>query len=617
MSGNDGPKHMLFRIAWRPNGWCGGICSDPQGNKVCEKFSYIEEGKEQAPCTAEEFYCGDEHAAFSEWWVRIHEGWQPRQLREGESLVFLLSHNPGREEALHYVGFYRLKAITEDEEGNLCKILGDPAQSTAFDPDLLELKGDEVRDRWGRPSFRYVGNDVAVKILKRALEAHKTKLQRVSPEERSRWEEVVRRIEMALGTLPGGVDLQRYFTGRGFCFTSHQLATFYTALKTKGFVILCGLSGTGKTKLAQLFVELMATGFGQSARETQRLHVFVPVCPDWRDSRSLLGYYNPLTEEFQPTEFLRFILGAVQEYKHQGKEALPRFVIFDEMNLARVEYYFADFLSVLESGRDQDGWTKEPILLHDRRECKDAEGGPIPPQIKLPPNLYFVGTVNVDETTYMFSPKVLDRAFTIEFMEVDFSKYPAGEGEELTYEDLTALGRQIRSDFVRKGRFATIDKDTVRQFVANHSTYQKHLSSLNDLLRPHDLHFGYRVFDEVMAFLANVEELPEFVHFNSLGEAFDAVVLMKVLPKFHGPRAKLEKPLQTVLAWALDPGNAREALRSGLESEMSRWTGQQQELEGEDGEPLLSGHPFTYPLTAKKALRMLRRLYTTGFASFA
>lgn len=535
-----------------------------------------------------------------------------------------------------------------------------------------------------------------------------------------------------LATLAG------YFASQGFHFTPHQLATFYTALKTKGFVILSGISGTGKTKMAQLFTDLMPSpevetveepevsevdirvqvqpymlkyarmiipkgywklidvppagetvevkvsfdgrkqncrfghaaysgtdylglyfrgevkkwfvssfqegdtvalepiideeegnfiGFRLSHPKVRRIRKreencrFVPVRPDWRDSKSLLGYFNPLTGSFESTEFLRFILKAIEEYQEQGEEAFPRFIILDEMNLARVEYYFADFLSVLESGRSADGWTKEAIVLHDfRTPVEDADGNPIPAQIKLPPNLYFAGTVNVDETTYMFSPKVLDRAFTIEFTEVDFAKYPAVESTGPLDEELDALRQQLLNDFARGGQFAIIDKEAVSQFAVRHPEYREHLRTLNTCLQPYDLHFAYRVFDEITAFLANADGSPVFDGFAGLDDAFDTAVLMKVLPKLHGPRRKLEKPLQALLAWALQPDNPDEGwtkLKPRLDDETKKWTKWQESLEAEGLEPILKELGFAYRRTARKALRMLRSLYTTGFASFA
>ena len=154
-------------------------------------------------------------------------------------------------------------------------------------------------------------------------------------------------------------------------------------------------------------------------------YVVVPVRPDWVDNRGLLGYLNPLTDEYSTTPFLNLLLRAREEEERAevaGEAPHPFFVILDEMNLARVEHYFSDFLSALESGED--------IPLHESEtiESGESESSPqIPRRLKVPGNVLFTGTVNVDETTYMFSPKVLDRAFTIEFDQVDLEGYTRGE----------------------------------------------------------------------------------------------------------------------------------------------------------------------------------------------
>ncbi len=132
---------------------------------------------------------------------------------------------------------------------------------------------------------------------------------------------------------------------------------------------------------------------------------FLSVRPDWTDNRGLLGYYNPLMGEYVATPLLRLLLRA---HAHPDE---THFVILDEMNLAKVEYYFSDFLSAMVSGT--------PMELHGVAEGVYIESDDgtvlVPPSLKVPDNVFFTGTVNVDETTYMFSPKVLDRANTIEF----------------------------------------------------------------------------------------------------------------------------------------------------------------------------------------------------------
>jgi energy-coupling factor transporter ATP-binding protein EcfA2 len=515
-----------------------------------------------------------------------------------------------------------------------------------------------------------------------------------------------------------GVTLARHLAARGFRFTPWQIATFYTALQTKGFVILSGISGTGKTKLAQHFAALLpqptrgevvasdeiitltvqpymlkygrlivpkqATrlfdppppgethevnlSFGGQSQTCRLVHaaygdsdylslllrgtarqwfsknlsegavlilepdldrdqnlvgfrlstgeeqlrtshrittgqnwLFVPVRPDWRDSKSLLGYYNPLTSAYEWTQFLRFLLRAVQSYR--AGDGLAWFVILDEMNLAHVEYYFADLLSVLESGRDEEGWTREPLRLG---YPDDAEGDLPQRELRLPPNLYIVGTVNVDETTQSFSPKVLDRAFTLELTEADFSTYPPEvDDNQIGPNDTERRG--ILEDFTLDGAFVRIDKQIITDYLAGHPEVRTRLQALNDLLRPYDLHFGYRVFDEIVSFLAAAEHNKLFADLGDAETAFDAAVLMKVLPKFHGSRGKLEVPLRAVLAWCIDPdapaeGGVANALK-GVEA-------------GNDVAKALAQLPYRYPRTAERARRMLRALYTDGFAAF-
>jgi 5-methylcytosine-specific restriction enzyme B len=536
--------------------------------------------------------------------------------------------------------------------------------------------------------------------------------------------------------------LVRYFKAKGFQFTKEQVAAFYAALKTKGFVILSGLSGTGKTKLAQLFAGLftferevepeigkdeivltvqpymlkyrrfiipvgywhllpslnvgeelsvevtvegtketcrlkrwehpaheqgymqlllkgtVAAWFANNLKEgdrfslqfdydengnlrgitisrVQKVKIKEPACcflsvrPDWRDSKALLGYYNPLTEGYESTPLLEFLLQAARDYEQNGSNAQPYFVILDEMNLAHVEYYFADFLSVLESGRDDNGWTKEALRLHSfSQPLHDQDGNEIPSALRLPPNLYIIGTVNIDETTYMFSPKVLDRAFTLEFREVNFGNYPPkGTDKSWTPEQTEKLRQNILENLRNGGKFCAVvaDKDEVKEALQNLGDKKTKLEKLNCTLQPYDLHFGYRVMDEIALFVQNATQAPDDV-VGKLREdkALDYAVLMKVLPKFHGPRQKLEKALWEVLNWCLSPlDNKEQDKRDELPQRV--WeciTGKKEQPSGEGIADQLEkwagiSEKFRYANTAKKVLQMLRQLYETGFASFA
>ena len=394
--------------------------------------------------------------------------------------------------------------------------------------------------------------------------------------------------------------IQNYLSSKGFSFTADQIAQFFTGLQTKGFVILSGISGTGKTKLGQHFAGLLLPPEVDSSKVNSNL-LFLSVRPDWRDSKGLLGYYNPLMKKYEWTPFLRFLVKVVDDYRTNGKQSRPWFVILDEMNLARVEYYFADLLSVLESGRDEQGWTNEPIRLV---VPPDVDADRPPEEMKLPPNLYIVGTVNVDETTHAFSPKVLDRAFTIELTDADFSTYPSLNpvAAPVTEKDRQA----VQDSFTRGGDFVHVDKDDIADWVNMSPIYRNRLQQLNHLLRPFDMHFGFRVFDEIITFMIAAGENGLFEALGGMEGAFDSAVLMKVLPKFHGSRGKLEIPLLSILAWCQNP-------------DVPNLAGMQEAVRQADNDPglaVLRTIPYQYSRTAGRVHRMVVSLYSTGFTAF-
>lgn len=201
--------------------------------------------------------------------------------------------------------------------------------------------------------------------------------------------------------------------------------------------------------------------------------------------------------------------------------------------------------------------------------------------------------------------------------EVDFEAYPREKGAGLPQDEEATLKRNSLHAFARDKRFAVIDKGEVADFVSRHETYRSHLGRLKDLLEPHDLHFGYRVFDEITAFCANAENNGLWEEVGGLDCAFDCAILMKVLPKFHGPRNKLELPLRLVLAWARVPEDPKTMfqqvtdetkdsesclrLRTAVDSQIA------QQIHG----------AFRYPHTTRKGLRMLQALHVFGFASFS
>jgi energy-coupling factor transporter ATP-binding protein EcfA2 len=317
-----------------------------------------------------------------------------------------------------------------------------------------------------------------------------------------------------------------------------------------------------------------------------RRRLLVPVRADWNDSRGLLGFWNPIFDRYERTDVVDLLLRAADDLEH------PYFLILDEMNLARVEYYFSDFLSAMESG--------EAIPLHS----EDALDETVPASLRLPPNVFVVGTVNIDETTHAFSPKVLDRASVIEFNEVLIQHALSG-GDEALPEG----GFRLKDPALRAETFQTAEGAARRalkaELVDAGPTYSERLTNLHALLERHHLHFGYRVIDEITTFVALARERVGDDE-ASLATAFDLAVCQKVLPKLNGGR-ELDEPLRRLLAFLIDPEASGDQWRDAEE----RWNTAHEARrdQGEDSE-------VTYPRSAHKSARMLRRLTETGFVSF-
>lgn len=177
----------------------------------------------------------------------------------------------------------------------------------------------------------------------------------------------------------------------GAVYNRELLRSYHLSLRTRRFVILCGLSGSGKTLLTRLY---------SNAVDAQ--YRLVAVAPNWTTNEDLLGYYNPLNKQYYDTDFSLFLRQAARAYEsaiNVRKVPQPFHLVLDEMNLARVEYYFAKFLSAME------------VLTGSGRAQVSMFG---PDVVELPPNLFFIGTVNVDETTQGFADKIYDRAQVIE-----------------------------------------------------------------------------------------------------------------------------------------------------------------------------------------------------------
>lgn len=475
--------------------------------------------------------------------------------------------------------------------------------------------------------------------------------------------------------------------GRANLTISHELGRAYCAsLLAKRFVILTGLSGSGKTKLAQAFARWITSGttntgqvfrpgrsiasdqktyhvrasdslavefsnhenddearfvtlpltmirewasyihenrlprstparaireaVKEKSRYSSQLHSFethlkaaafallehegateptycvVPVGADWTGSENVVGYPDGLDPtRYVSTAALEVILSAKEN------ERTPHFLVLDEMNLSHVERYFADVLSAIESD--------EPLRLHSD-VTRTANGRQVPSVLdRLPSNLFVVGTVNVDETTYMFSPKVLDRANVIEFRvdESDMHRFVQG-AKPVQMEAMDGAGARYGDCLLSSAR-----EEIKLAAVVEESTRDELLVFFR-IMAAHGVEFGYRTAYESLRFVqyfyrcgdetAAVEQQTD--------KAMDRVVLQKLLPKLHGSRTKLGPVLRRL--WHLCT-----ATDSAIRLSESDWQS------AEPRKPVPAD--ARYPASADKIARMWRLLQDNGFTSFA
>lgn len=494
-----------------------------------------------------------------------------------------------------------------------------------------------------------------------------------------------------------------YVRSRKFYFSKELLARFIYSLKSKPFVILSGISGTGKTKIAQLFAEFISKsrpenlqaettnvfeytlhpynfnysrmivpvaimetlelpdldkgqeiilqfdqmnepalikkeerghtrlGFRKQFNEWLQNHFqagsslymqifengqcirfyktkpekeiipakqwcFLSVRPDWLDHRGLLGYYNPILQKYQVSEMLRIMLRAK---KHPNS---PFFIILDEMNLAKVEYYFSDFLSCLESRRisKDNNLIQEKISLHQEFEQgisfvdEDNTIYSVPTDLEIPENLYFIGTVNIDETTYMFSPKVLDRAHVLECNEINFQTYWEDQEKKTVNTSVTSV-QAMTEWFTHKGDFHRGLYS--KQFLNTTATTSrkdkmKLADQFNQLLKKEGHLFGYRVFDEIFFFLDQMAEDRRW----SDDDLFDMAILQKILPKLHGNRAQMDSLLNQMFRFCLS--DDYEELPFAINEDFEDYS------------------LFRFPRSTEKIKNMYRQMLRTGYCSF-
>ena len=364
---------------------------------------------------------------------------------------------------------------------------------------------------------------------------------------------------------------------RGFRYEPWTVAAYVTALRTKPFVLLAGVTGVGKSRLPVLVAE--ATGGASTV---------LPVRPDWTDPAEPMGFVD-LGGRFRP--------GSVLRAAHRAADDSSRFhtLVLDEMNLGRPEHYLADVLSRIEQRAPAPGGYESPPLLSETLPVEAA----VWQAVRLPPTLGIVGTVNVDESAHAFSRKVLDRAFVIELAARDLGDWEGSAGEAPA-ERWPAEAWTPRA--VRLGELADLG-------AAERATVERAVDVVAEagaVLAPSGLGVGYRTRDEAALFALHASETPDA--FRTVGgtsvDPLDLALLTKLVPRLDGARAAARAAAYALLGWALDgaPADARAA-----ERQVDDWIG--------DGRPDAIADA-RFPRTAARLARIVEGALDDGVASF-
>lgn len=355
--------------------------------------------------------------------------------------------------------------------------------------------------------------------------------------------------------------------GTGLIYSPSLIKRFAFSLLSKPFVILSGLAGSGKTQLALAFA-------GALVEDRKKQMRVVSVGADWTNREPLLGYPNALDK----TEYVRpenGVLDLLIEANKPVNSSKPFFLILDEMNMSYVERYFADFLSVMESHEEIPLWNGNDTSKDDT-----------PNTVSLPENLFIIGTINVDETTYMFSPKVLDRANVIEFKisEEEMTSF-LSKIQTVDRNAANSKAADMGEDFVRLAQ----NKDFVLDKEAS-DTLNKFFKELKNV----NAEFGYRSATEIFRFICQAQKNDDTDKKLSNEDILDSAIVQKLLPKLHGSRKKLDPVLKKL--WSLcftDKDNATNTIT------------------GDSVEKAI------YKESADKIQRMYEAANANGFTSFA
>jgi len=354
----------------------------------------------------------------------------------------------------------------------------------------------------------------------------------------------------------------------------NKYTTYFAAIRTKPFLLLAGISGTGKSRLVRELAYMSCPKLGKLQEDptTPGNFCMIEVKPNWHDSSELLGYTSGIKNTYIITPFVKFLVKAMRYPE------VPFFVCLDEMNLAPVEQYFAEYLSVLETRKiesdsiisgsliNKDVFTNHQAVIFESLGLKSLERTDMQEEIiqiaaienelkefglRLPQNVIVVGTVNMDDTTHQFSRKVIDRAMTIEMNELNFNNM-FDDKEKLNYFDEPLDAHLFISDSVSANHALELIDEDAEQLKAQTIEI---MQALDEKLKDTPFRVAYRVQNELVLYFRNLRLINPQTPFDELfPSAVDSMLKIKVLPRIEGDEDMVKKPLKALDVWTTESG---------------------------------------------------------------
>lgn len=335
---------------------------------------------------------------------------------------------------------------------------------------------------------------------------------------------------------------------------NHPYRQIIMAIKTKPFLLLTGMCGTGKSRFARILAYQTCPKYLQEEGLPGNFKM-IAVQPDWCNSDEIMGWLS-LKGVYQFTPFLHFL---IKSWRYTDT---PFILCLDEMNLAKVEQYFANFLSVIESrqwvnnelvsdalisatqiqsyiDRDPNMWARAGLKLDSGLQNRFLTNG-----ITLPPNLIIIGTANIDESGHMFSLKVLDRAMVLEMEGIDFYSGITADDTDLKFPDTPLSNSHIFGNLLSS-------KDAYALSSTSGDLIISELQSIDQILSGSSFRFGYRVRDAALIYFAYCSQLPNYQNSKeTVYKCLDEILLMKILPRISGNGKVIEDVLDGLLHFA-------------------------------------------------------------------